>query len=107
MRITFEHLRVAARHAAKAAIAMGVERGDRVAIWAPNIHEWIVAALGALTAGGVLVPINTRFKGREAGFVLQKSRAKVLFTVRGFLDIDYPQLLSDAEIDTSGIELVL
>ena len=80
MRITFEHLRVAARHAARAAIAMGVEPGDRVAIWAPNIHEWIVAALGALHAGGVLVPINTRFKGREAGFVLQKSRARLLFT---------------------------
>src|SRR5439155_19645838 len=106
-RITFEHLRVAARHAARAAIAMGVEPGDRVAIWAPNIHEWIVAALGALYAGGVLVPINTRFKGREAGFVLEKSRAKLLFTVRGFLDIDYPQLLRDAGIDTSGIEIVL
>ncbi|TML76982.1 MAG: fatty acid--CoA ligase family protein, partial [Actinobacteria bacterium] len=79
-RITFEHLRVAVRHAARAAIAIGVEAGDRVAIWAPNIHEWIVAALGALTAGGVLVPINTRFKGREAGFVLQKSGAKLLFT---------------------------
>ena len=85
-RITFEHLRAAARHAAGAAIATGVEPGNRVAIWAPNIHEWIVAALGALYAGGVLVPINTRFKGREAGFVLQKSRAKLLFTVRGFLD---------------------
>jgi len=106
-RITFEHLRVAVRHAARAAIAVGVEAGDRVAIWAPNIHEWIVAALGALTAGGVLVPINTRFKGREAGFVLQKSGAKLLFTVRGFLDIDYPQLLKDAEVDTHGIEVVL
>ena len=106
-RISFEHLRVAARHAARAAIAMGVEAGDRVAIWAPNIHEWIVAALGALTAGGVLVPINTRFKGREAGFVLQKSRARLLFTVRGFLDIDYPKLLKDAEVDTRGIDVVL
>jgi acyl-CoA synthetase (AMP-forming)/AMP-acid ligase II len=106
-RITFEQLRAAARQAGKAAIAMGIEPGDRVAIWAPNIHEWIVAALGALTAGGVLVPINTRFKGREAGFVLQKSRAKLLFTVRGFLDIDYPQLLKDAEVDTSDIEVVL
>jgi acyl-CoA synthetase (AMP-forming)/AMP-acid ligase II len=106
-RITFEQLRVAARQAARAAIAMGVEAGDRVAIWAPNIHEWIVAALGALTTGGVLVPINTRFKGREAGFVLQKSGAKLLFTVRGFLDIDYPKLLKDAEVDASGIEVVL
>src|SRR6266699_1553834 len=81
--LSFEQLRAVVRQAARAAIAMGVEPGDRVAIWAPNIHEWIVAALGALTSGGVLVPINTRFKGREAGFVLQKSRARLLFTVRG------------------------
>ncbi|HLW16733.1 MAG TPA: AMP-binding protein, partial [Actinomycetota bacterium] len=105
-RITFEHLRAAARHAAGAAIATGVEPGNRVAIWAPNIHEWIVAALGALYAGGVLVPINTRFKGREAGFVLQKSRAKLLFTVRGFLDIDYPQLLRDAGAAAPSIVLL-
>ena len=105
-RITFEHLRSAARHAARASIAMGVERGDRVAIWGPNIHEWIVAALGASYAGAVLVPINTRFKGREAGFVLQKSRAKLLFTVRGFLDIDYPELLREAGVDGPPIVLL-
>jgi len=104
-RLSFEQLRAAARHAARAAIATGLEQGDRVAIWAPNIHEWIVAALGALTAGGVLVPINTRFKGREAGYVLHKSRAKLLFTVRGFLDIDYPKLLRDADVE--GPEIVL
>ena len=105
-RITFEHLRVAARQAARGAIAMRVEPGDRVAIWAPNIHEWIVAALGALCAGGVLVPINTRFKGREAGFVLGKSKAKLLFTVRGFLDIDYPQLLTDAGVEVPSTVLL-
>ena len=41
-------------------------RGDRVAVWAPNSLEWIVAALGVTTAGGVLVPVNTRFRGAEA-----------------------------------------
>ena len=56
----------------RAAIAAGLRAGDRAAIWAPNIHEWIVAALGILGAGGVLVPINTRFKGAEAGYVLEQ-----------------------------------
>jgi acyl-CoA synthetase (AMP-forming)/AMP-acid ligase II len=105
--LSFEQLRAAARQAARATIASGITARDRVAIWAPNIHEWIVAALGALTAGAVLVPINTRFKGREAGYVLAKSRAKLLFTVRGFLDIDYPQLLRDADGDTEEIDIVL
>ena len=57
--------------------------------------EWIVAALGVTTAGGVLVPINTRFKGAEAAYVLARSGARALFTVRGFLDTDYPALLRE------------
>ena len=76
-------------------LASGIERGDRVAVWAPNSLEWIVAALGVTTAGGVLVPVNTRFKGAEAAFVLARSGARVLFTVRGFLDTDYPALLAE------------
>ena len=51
-------------------------RGDRVAVWAPNSTEWIVAALGVTTAGGVLVPVNTRFKGTEAAYVLARSDAR-------------------------------
>lgn len=81
--------------AARALIAGDIEAGDRVAIWAPNSLEWIVAALAITSAGGVLVPINTRFKGGEAAYLLKRSRAKALFTVRGFLDTDYPELLDE------------
>ena len=45
----------------------GIEPGDRVAIWAPNCTEWVIAALGISAAGAVIVPPNTRFKGGEAG----------------------------------------
>ena len=70
-------------------------------MWAPNSLEWIVAALGVTTAGGVLVPINTRFRGAEAAYVLARSGARVLFTVRGFLDTDYPALLAGAGVDAA------
>jgi len=82
-----------------AAIAAGLQPGDRAAVWAPNIHQWIVAALGILGAGGVLVPINTRFKGAEAAYVLGKSRARLLFTVTDFLDTDYVALLNEADVE--------
>ena len=59
-------------------MAAGVERGDRVGIWAPNVSEWILAALGIHFAGGVLVPLNTRYKAAEVGYVLRKSRARLL-----------------------------
>ncbi len=92
-RVSFAGLAAAVDQSARAAMTAGVDRGDRVAIWAPNCWEWIVAALGVLSAGGVLVPINTRFKGREAAYVIERSGAKLLFTVAGFLDIDYVELL--------------
>src|SRR5581483_2921692 len=85
-RVTYTELVQLVDEAARALLASGIDRGDRVAVWAPNSLEWIVAALAVTTAGGVLVPVNTRFKGAEAGYVLGRSGARVLFTVRGFLD---------------------
>jgi acyl-CoA synthetase (AMP-forming)/AMP-acid ligase II len=66
--LSFAGLAAAAAEAARAFLAGGIERGDRVAIWAPNCWEWIVAALGLQSVGAVLVPLNTRFKGREAAY---------------------------------------
>ena len=56
-------------------MASGVAPGERVAVWAPNSAEWMLAALGALRAGAVLVPLNTRFKGAEAAYILRASGA--------------------------------
>ncbi len=94
--LTFPELLGAARRAAAALIAAGVGPGERVGIWAPNIHEWVVAALGIHGVGGVLVPLNTRMKGAEAGYVLEKSRARLLFVVASFLDNDYVAMLRTA-----------
>ena len=75
--------------AVRAVQALGVRPGDRVGIWAPNSGRWVVAALGILGAGAVLVPVNTRFKGEEAAYILRKSGASALFLVSDFLDADY------------------
>jgi HIP---CoA ligase len=107
VRMTFRELASRVLDSARAAMAAGIEQGDRVAIWAPNTWEWIVAALGAVSAGAVLVPINTRFKGREAAFVAAKSGARALFTTRGFLDLDLPALLRDAGVPGTLERIVL
>jgi len=95
-RLTFDGLAEQVAGATRAIVANGIERGDRVAIWAPNCAEWVVAALGAVGAGALLVPLNTRFKGAEAAYVLRQSGARLLFTVQGFLGTDYPALLDEA-----------
>ena len=73
---------------AAALIAEGVAPGDRVAIWAPNTRHWVLAALGALSAGGVLVPVSTRFTGPEALDVISRSGARALFVAGDFLGVD-------------------
>src|ERR1043166_4589186 len=84
VRWSFGRLATEVERAARALIASGVVAGDRVAIWAPNMWEWVVVALGIHSAGGVVIPLNTRFKGREAGYVLGASGATLLFTVTDF-----------------------
>jgi acyl-CoA synthetase (AMP-forming)/AMP-acid ligase II len=95
-RLSFADLAAASHDAARAFVAAGVDPGDRVAIWAPNVAEWVVAVLGLHQAGAVLVPLNTRYKGLEAAYILSKSRAKVLVTVEGFLDNDYVSMLRES-----------
>ncbi len=90
---TFAELAEAALGVAGSLVACGIEPGDRVAIWAPNRHEWVVAALGIQAAGGVMVGINPRFKGGEAAYALDKVGARLLFTVGEFLGASYVEML--------------
>jgi acyl-CoA synthetase (AMP-forming)/AMP-acid ligase II len=95
-RLTFGELATATNEAARAYIAHGLEPGDRVAIWAPNSARWVVAALGAYRAGGVVTTVNTRFKGPEAAHVVRTAGARLLVTVTDFVDTDYVALLEGA-----------
>ena len=89
LRLTFTELADRIRCAAGAFADLGIDKGDRVAIWAPNSAEWIIAAFGLLTAGGVLVPVNTRFKAEEAADIIGRSGAKAVLVQQGFLGQDY------------------
>jgi HIP---CoA ligase len=98
VQLSYAQLDLARIEAARAFLAAGLEKGDRIAIWAPNIYQWIIAAIGAQSVGGVLVPLNTRMKGGEAAYILRASEARLLFTVGDFLGVSYPQLLADQEL---------
>ncbi|MEV0412555.1 FadD3 family acyl-CoA ligase [Streptomyces sp. NPDC050448] len=102
VRISYAQLGERVERAAAAVIAAGAEPGDRVAVWAPNTLEWIVSALGAVSAGAVLVPLNTRFKGSEAAYVLRRSRARLLFVTGTFLGTSYVASLRRAAAEGEG-----
>ena len=94
--MTFVELRDRVRQMAAALGEWGLEPGGRVAVWGPNWWQWAVAALGVHAAGGVVVPVNTRFKGDETAFVLHRAGARLLFCATDFLGTDHLGLLRAA-----------
>ena len=102
-RVSFSELADLVQRAATGCVERGVQPGDRVAIWGPNSLEWIVAALGAVSAGAALVPLNTRFKGDEAAYILDKSRAVFTFVSPPFLGNDYGAML-DSRFDRVSLD---
>lgn len=97
-RLSFQDFAQQAQQVAAAIMAKGIQKGDRIGVWAPNISEWVIAALGAQCAGAVLVTLNTRYKGSEAAYILRKSRSRLLFSIGDFLDSYYPSLLNGEDL---------
>ena len=97
-RVTFAELAERMRIAAAAFVAAGLEPGQRVALWEPNSLDWIIACLGAQAAGGVLVPLNTRFRAAEAQYILNRSKAVMLILADEFLGTRYADLLEGLEL---------
>lgn len=98
--LTYSELLARSEQVASSLIALGVQAGDRVALWAPNLHEWIVAACGTHAAGAILLPLNTRMKGAEAIDILARSGARLLFSIGDFLGQYYPDMLVDGRPDS-------
>ncbi len=89
LRLSFAEVVHRIRCAAGAFKDLGIGKGERVAVWAPNSADWMIAAFGLLTAGGVLVPVNTRFRAEEAADIIGRSGAKAVLVQKGFLGQDH------------------
>nr|WP_281422401.1 FadD3 family acyl-CoA ligase [Skermania piniformis] len=102
-RLTWPELLDEVRITARGLLARGLSPGDRVAMWAPNTHHWVISALAAHYCGATLVPINTRYTGAEALDLLTRTDATVLFVAGQFLGTDRLAQLraaGDLAIDT-------
>lgn len=97
-RLSFAELRQRMLECAAAFVAAGLKKGERVAIWAPNSATWIVACLGLQAAGGVLVPLNTRFKADEAGVILARSSAVMAVAAEEFLEARYADVVERLDL---------
>jgi acyl-CoA synthetase (AMP-forming)/AMP-acid ligase II len=106
-RFSFADLGAGVHEAAAAAMAAGIQPGDRAAIWAPNQVEWVIAALGLVSAGAALVPLNTRYRGEEAAFILARSSARLLVVADGFLGADYTGMLAAASTPMPDLQTIV
>lgn len=91
--ITYSQLDELASGFASGLLKKGIRKGDRVGLYMPNYPEWVVAFFGIARMGGVVVPMNTRYKAKEVDYIMNNSEATGLVMTSDFLNIDYVGIL--------------
>ena len=94
-RYTFSELEREARTIARGLMAVGVQPGERVAVWATNVPEWVVLQFAIAKIGAILVTANTSLRAKEIDYLLRQSDAATLITIRGFKDVSYVDALNE------------
>ncbi|EYF07240.1 AMP-binding protein [Chondromyces apiculatus] len=106
-RATWRELWQATTDVARGLIASGVKRGDRVGVWSPNRHEWVVLQYAAARAGAILVNINPAYRTTELDYALRKCGVGVLFLARGFRQANYVAMLAEVRPNLPDLRLAL
>lgn len=95
LRYSFLELEWLARQIAKGLLEVGVQPGDRVALWATNVPEWIVLQFALAKVGAILVTVNTSLRAAELEYLLKQSESSTLITIEGFRSVSYVDTILD------------
>jgi fatty-acyl-CoA synthase len=95
LRWSFRRLEEESIKLARGLLALGIQKGDRVSIWATNVPEWVVLQFALAKIGAILVTVNTAFGRREVEYLLQQSETSTLFLISGFRTVNYVQIIRD------------
>jgi fatty-acyl-CoA synthase len=95
-RATYQQLWDATTLAARGLLALGVQPGDRIGIWAPNRFEWVIVQYATARIGVILVNINPSYQAAELEYVLNQASISGLLLARGFRKADYVAMLGEA-----------
>jgi fatty-acyl-CoA synthase len=102
-RFTYRELAGAADRVARGLIARGVEKGDRVGIWAPNCTEWVLVQYATARIGAVLVTINPAYRTHELAYVLKQAGVSLLLAAPEFKGSDYVAMAAEAAPDVPAV----
>jgi fatty-acyl-CoA synthase len=80
---------------AKGLMALGIQKGEKVAVWATNVPFWVALMFATAKMGAVLLTVNTAYKRKELQYLLTNSEAENIFIINGFRDSDYIEILYD------------
>jgi fatty-acyl-CoA synthase len=108
LRHSYREFRKVVEGCARALMALGLRKGDHVAVWGQNVPEWVILQFATGKMGAVLVTVNPAYKAQELKYVLDQSDAAALFLTSGVKDADFIEILGQAvpEIaDTADGEL--
>jgi fatty-acyl-CoA synthase len=107
LRLTYRDLAREVHRIAKALIGLGIEKGDRVGIWAPNVAEYAFVQFGCARAGAILVVINPAYRPNELAYALNQSGVRLLVTARSFKSSDYHAMIEEVRPGVPGLERVV
>jgi fatty-acyl-CoA synthase len=97
-RATYGQLWQQVEEVAKALLAIGVQQGERVALWAPNCYEWVLVQYATARIGAILVNINPAYRTSELVYVLRQSGASVLVSAAAFKGSNYRAMIDEARL---------
>lgn len=88
---------------AKGLMALGVKKGEKVAVWATNIPYWVTLQFATAKIGAILLTVNTNYKTAELSYLLKQSECENIFIINGYQDTDYVQTIYELvpELKTS------
>lgn len=89
LRYSFTDLEQLSRQVARGLLDLGIEHGDRVAMWATNVPEWVVLQFALAKVGAILITVNTSLRAPELEYLLKQSESSALVTINGFRDVSY------------------
>jgi fatty-acyl-CoA synthase len=95
VRLTYQELWDETTRCARGLLALGVQSGDRVGIWAPNRYEWVIVQYAAARIGAILVNINPAYKTAELEYALRQSGVSLLLLAERFRQADYVAMLAE------------
>lgn len=106
-RATYRELWESVSTLARALLARGIAKGDRIGIWSPNRYEWVVTQYATARVGAILVNVNPAYKARELEYVLNQSGLRMLVLSRGFRSTDYVAILGEVRERCPSLEQVV